>query len=264
MSFYKKQCLFLIVASFFISLGYASQSEETSTSLDSQETIRMAREKINEERYEEAFEDLKSVTEHAEAQFLLGIISMSHDYNIKKAKYWFEKAVNQGYTNAQYILSVTYLYNGEIEKGIFSLEKLAEQKNVEALRELAVMYFFGKYVTEDRSKSFSYLKEAALQDDAQSQFELGVMYFKGEGTNKNDKLARVWLKKAANQNNSSAQRSLGIIYRDGNGVRKNAEKAIYWLRRAASNGDEGANALLHEMYERGELPRISGFAIEPK
>jgi TPR repeat protein len=135
----------------------------------------------------------------------------------KQAVYWYQKAADQGYAEAQSILGV--------------------------------MYANGKGVLKDDKQAVYWYQKAADQGLAEAQYNLGFMYVNGKGVLKDYKQAVYWCQhafaisihnpknrlsfcipliscflipvhgqKAADQGYAKAQSNLGIAYAFGKGV----------------------------------------------
>ncbi len=106
-----------------------------------------------------------------EAQYNLGLM-YSKGKNTKKddkqAFFWFQKAAEQGSSEAQVILGIIY----------------REKQNYK--------------------QALHWLQKAAEQDQAKAQLTLGIMYAQGEGVTKNNKQAKEWFKKACDNNLKNA------------------------------------------------------------
>lgn len=80
-----------------------------------------------------------------------------------------------------------------------SVLKKAKQGNVKAQYTLAIMYQFGKGVSEDDKKAFKWTRLAAMQGYPKAQNNLGYMYDVGEGVAQDNLKAYMWKYFAAAQ-----------------------------------------------------------------
>ena len=76
-------------------------------------------------------------------------------------------------------------------------KKLAEQGDIEAQHNLAILYKTGKGVMKDPEKAIKWFRKAADKGLADAQFYLGRMYDKGEGVEQGFEYAAIWYIKAA-------------------------------------------------------------------
>lgn len=113
--------------------------------------------------------------------------------------------------NAQYNLALLYLHGKGVEKSapeaIKWLTKAAESGSVDAQLLLGFIYA----ETQEAALAFRWLQSAALQDCATAQFCLGMMYREGKGTEKNIQLAKDWINKAAIQGHPEAKQTIGEL-----------------------------------------------------
>ncbi len=91
---------------------------------------------------------------------------------------------------------------------IVDLQHLAQQGNLEAMYQLAVLYRSGKAIDKDHKKAITYLSQAAKQEHKLAQYQLGIMFEKGWGTSSNIEHAKHWYTKAANQGHLQSQKKL--------------------------------------------------------
>lgn len=85
-------------------------------------------------------------------------------------------------------------------KGIDNnLIKRAEQGDVEAQFDLAVMYQLGQGVAQNYKEALKWYRFAAMQDHDLSQNNLAAMYYEGQGVAQNFVMAHKWANLAARQ-----------------------------------------------------------------
>jgi TPR repeat protein len=140
---------------------------------------------------------------------------------------------------------------GEYMTAYQAFKPLAEQGDVEAQHNLAVLFKTGKGVMKDLKKAAQWFRKAADQGLAEAQFNLGHMYDRGEGVEQNASKAVLWYKKAAEQGYALAQTNLGVMYANGEGIKQDVVLGYVWLSLAASQGVNTAyddrEVLLNEM-----------------
>ena len=78
----------------------------------------------------------------------------------------------------------------------------------------------------------------AEQGNVAAQFNLAIMYVSGQGVIQDYKEAVKWYKLAAEQGYAKAQSNLGLMYVLGQGVIQDYAMAHLWLNIGATNGDE--------------------------
>jgi uncharacterized protein len=110
---------------------------------------------------------------------------------------------------------------------------------------------YAAYLHRDYATALKLLRPLVDQGSADAQDILAVMYFVGEGIPQNRAEAIRLYRLAAEQGNAHAQDTLGFAYRDGVGVEQNYDEAAKWFRRAADQGNVDAQFNLGGMYELG-------------
>lgn len=103
----------------------------------------------------------------------------------------------------------------------------------------------------DYAAALQLLRPLAEQGDVRAQFNLAVMYAEGEGVPRDYKQAAMWYRKAAEQGDANAQTLLGAMYADGKGVTQDYVQALGWFRKAAGQGVPKAQFILGLMYRDG-------------
>ena len=86
-------------------------------------------------------------------------------------------------------------------------------------------------------EAVKWYRKAAEQGDADAQFNLALMYDYGRGVTEDDAEAVRWYRKAAEQGGARAQLNLGVMYYSGNGVLQDTIAAHMWFNIAAENGN---------------------------
>src|SRR6266542_6608996 len=80
------------------------------------------------------------------------------------------------------------------------------------------------------------LYKAAENGDINAQNNLAVMYYQGGGIERDLEKAFYWFQQAAEHGCNVTQNNLAIMYYEGEGIERNLEKAFYWYQKAAENG----------------------------
>ncbi len=108
-------------------------------------------------------------------------------------------------------------------------------------------YDAGQY--EDAFKIFS---DLADNDDLAAMRNVALMYRRGQGVLRNPQKAVKWYERAAEAGLGTAQADLGIMLLDGEAGDPEPEEAIMWLTYASDAGHAEAQFRLGELYEKGE------------
>jgi TPR repeat protein len=224
-----------------ISLGYAYRDGTAG-----------AEKNENEYKYwhKTAFNDSMKAAEQGDAmaQCNLGkCFDMPYGTNedIEEAIYWFEKAAEQGNSDAMWQLR--NIYEDETSENYDENKEEYVLKYLEFHDDNKANYWEKKYdarLAEEAVENFHKLKEAAEQGDACKQSELANCYFNGSGVGKNTENADLWwgwafsgFEKAAEQGDARAQIQVGHCYWYGKGVQKDRQIALMWYKRAAEQGN---------------------------
>ena len=153
-----------------------------------------------------------------------------------------------------------------VEEAIQNLEEKAEQGDILAQYQLALMYLYGIGMEQDYKKAFYWMEKAENQGDILDQGELAMMYFFGIGVEKNVEKAFYLLSKVARQGYASAidvmlkeaeegyasaQYQLALMYLEGKGVDQDEEQAFYWMSKAARQGYASAFDWMLKKAEEG-------------
>lgn len=127
----------------------------------------------------------------------------------------------------------------------------AEQGEVEAQRQLGVMYGNGKGVPRDLAQALAWSEKAAAAGDAEAQFHMGSAYLGGQGVRADPATAAQWFDKAAHQGHAGAQMMLGTLRMSGRGVAQDDFLAVDWLRKAVGQQHAPAYKFLATMTRKG-------------
>src|SRR5205823_2010478 len=86
----------------------------------------------------------------------------------------------------------------------------------------------GEGVAKDTAKAAQWYKKAAEQGDVSAQHNLAVLYATGEGVAKDAAKAAEWFRKAAEQGDPSSQLYIGTMYYNGAGGHRDLVQAYKW------------------------------------
>ena len=126
------------------------------------------------------------------------------------------------------------------EKSIQELTELAEDGNVDAMRQLGYQYNFGIDVEKNQEQALYWYVKGAEAGDVTSQREAGFLYSHADGDLLNYDEAFRWSMAAAEQGNAYACNDVGFLYEDGHGVEKNYAEAEKWFVKAYDLGNADA------------------------
>lgn len=133
--------------------------------------------------------------------------------------------------------------------------------NVDAQRNLGLLYANGHGVPKDINRAFRYFSSAYEQGDIEAEKHLSKCYFDGHGTPIDEIKGLELLVDSAENGFHVAQYHLGTRHLKGRQIPLNYQASFYWTSRAAVQGDEPAlyNLAVHYFngYGCSESPRES-------
>ena len=162
-----------------------------------------------------------------------GMTYTSKFMNFPKALVWYDKAAEQGDLNAIKNLALLHLYGHGTEqsydKAAYYLKKAADQGDKESKLTLAMLIVLdrgiGIHNYGSKNQSVDVIHALANQGYIDAQIEIGRLYLLGLGVLQDYQKAAEWFQKAANQSDRLAFYQLGVLYATGNGVMQNPRKA---------------------------------------
>ena len=138
--------------------------------------------------------------------------------------------------------------NGDGDKAIKELRRLAELKNPSAQFFLAKFYQLGSIVGKDIDMAMELYASAASAGHVMAKLCLAMIYIERD---ENRELSFKLLKELADYGIASAQFMLGEFYEYGKGTKKNLDTAILWYERAAKQHYISAEAKFGDLYLNG-------------
>ena len=133
------------------------------------------------------------------------------------------------------------------EEKVKQLEALANDCDIDAMLELADLYYFNDF----DEKALYWYETAAEFESAEGMYSAGIMYRDGQGTEQNYEKALEWFLKAAEQDHPGAINEVGVYYHNQKNMRGKHTEAIKWYKRAAELGELHAQCNLGWYYEYG-------------
>ncbi len=139
----------------------------------------------------------------------------------------------------------SYLVSGTVDKALADLHIAARNDDAWAMRELAMMYAFGRHGTKkDYKAARQWCEGSAKQGDALSMYCMGSLLHAGLGVPKDAARAAKWFEGAAQRGVADAQADLAYMLWNGQGVAQDRDRAILWWRAAAKQGNARAQGQL--------------------
>lgn len=116
---------------------------------------------------------------------------------------------------------------GDYRTAVKLLRPLVDQGNADAQDILAIMYYVGQGLPQNRAEAIRLYRLAAEQGNAHAQDALGFAYQNGVGVQRDVGEAAKWFRKSADQDNLDAQFNLGEMYELGEGVPPDLRARVY-------------------------------------
>jgi TPR repeat protein len=169
-----------------------------------------------------------------------------------------ERGAESGSKEAQYYLSLEYLYGGivfqrDVEKGLMWLRRSADQDYAPAKEKLGIFYYRGVFVEQDYQLAIPLLVAAANQNRADAMFWLAISYEQGNGVKQDADRAREYFASAIELGSTEALRTKGLRMLYAQGKEKDVVKGAQYLQIAIDKGDQDAAYLLAREYLSGKL-----------
>ena len=172
---------------------------------------------------------------YAAAAYLFG-------YGVQKnpdaARRYYIDAARAGNTLAQYTLAMEFLNSrdgGNRKMGLIWLNKAVDKGYTLAEYKLGTVYAAGTGVTRDLDKAQALLKKAAEKNCAPAQLTLGQLFSDSKSSLYNPKLALFWMKKAALNEDIEAALALVGFYKEGKIVPADEKLAQQWQAKVDAN-----------------------------
>lgn len=172
---------------------------------------------------------------YANAQFYLAycyLTGFQMDKNIDQAKFWYEKAAEQGLFEAQNALKKIKGSGGNIQPPLF----------VQEMPDVVKAQFLKRYDNLTNQQ----MLDLANAGDAYAQYRIGqanrmygIKYIVDREKCKNYmREAERWLIKSANQNCVDAMLTLSVLYEEGYGIGKNLQQSKYYKNKYKGSAKE--------------------------
>lgn len=110
---------------------------------------------------------------------------------------------------------------------------------------LALAYFYGKGISEDKKEAVRWYKKAAESGDAYCAFQVGECYRLGEGVEKNEDIAIDWYIKGANGGDCESMFQVAEYYFHHNDLKQ----AFMWYSKAAKS-DKDHDTIAQERLDK--------------
>lgn len=228
-------------------------------------------EMINNDMYDDAFEELKQLDANGDkdatailAQFYLHGIGIAAD--IEHAIELLNKAIAMGSSDAAWELGMVYYKNDlgvpiDKYKAVILFEKGAQGGNENCCGMLSDCYLYGEGTEINETKAFQYALIAARAGNTIGLLNAGICYDDGIGTTKDPSSACYWYKEYLNRDSEDdfIMMRVALCLSDPYerfGIRPTKDmlnEAFYYAREALEKGNIEAQLIVGWFYEKGEV-----------
>ena len=205
--------------------------------------------------------------------YMMGYEGLEQDFN--KALTLLIQAAKKGNDNALCLLGCLYvsleLSEEYTQLGLLMLEHAANESNIGAMYQMAMINLIGGVVEQDLEKAqywydkvaqspekeqfemalamvVQQFESAAEAGDINAQLMMGYFSYMGIfGVEEDNEAALKWFSAAAAQNSADAQYVLGGLYEAGEIVPQDLKQAEEWYSKAAAQGIDDAKQALEAM-----------------
>jgi uncharacterized protein len=196
---------------------------------------------------------------HSQAQNALGMMyfyghGVPKDY--AEAAAWFKKSAAGGYDIGQRNFGLRLLRGEGVERdpkeAAVWLRKAADQREPDAERELALLYFQGGAgIPVNNDEAFTFLRRAAQVFDPKALILLGNLSAKGIRMPQDQQAASALFRRSAELGNPVGMNSFAYSLETGRGLKQDHAAAMEWYVKAAAQGNADAKAGIGGLYENG-------------
>jgi len=153
---------------------------------------------------------------------------------------------------------------GQYEEAFKIFSDLADNDDVAAMRNVALMYRRGQGVARDPEKAIDWYEKAAEAGLGTAQGDLGIMLLDGEAGKPDPEGAVKWLTAASQAGHANAQFRLGQLYEQGQYVTKDLDTAKKLYTEAAAHGQKQAAARLAELSPETQTSSVVMQPLPPR
>ena len=163
------------------------------------------------------------------------------------AFYRVTAAASTGNADAQLLLGLHLMDQGDDAKAAQSLRQSADQGNAIAQYWLGTLYERGHGVKADPAAAWRWYQSAAKKGNVKAMYNLAVAAAHGNGAKQSLTAASHWFWVAAMQGYVDAQYNLAVLYERGQGVPQSLVNAYKWYAIAAAAGDHDSKSSIEAL-----------------
>lgn len=106
------------------------------------------------------------------------------------------------------------------------------------------------YTRYDYPEAFRLYSEAAEQGNIDAIYDLASMYYMGRGVDCDYEEAAKWYRIGCDMGDSSSMFRLGIMYENGQGVPQDNDEAVRWYEKSIAAGNPSARLWLNDLKKK--------------
>jgi hypothetical protein len=129
------------------------------------------------------------------------------------------------------------------------LTRAASANHIQAMIELGLCYYSGRWVQEDRRQALVLWAKASSLGSREARLRIAALSVRTEKNAKTLSATIGELEQAAQRGSVLAQVALGYCYETGSGVEKRIPEAVKWYRSSAQRGSKDAYYALKRLHD---------------
>ncbi len=134
------------------------------------------------------------------------------------------------------------------------LTRAASANHIQAMIELGLCYYSGRWVQEDRRQALVLWAKASAMGSREARLRIAALSVRTEKNAKTLSATIAELDQAAQRGSVLAQVALGYCYETGTGVEKKIPEAVKWYRSSAQRGSQDAYYALKRLHDQIRPP----------
>lgn len=201
--------------------------------------------------FQMAFLDINN--KNAVSMFNYG--KMILEENEEEGLYYIQQSLENGFLPA-----FLFLIGFESKKVIINKEELlekcknlADQGNVDAMFDYAIMLYNGEGIEENKEEAAKYYQMAAEKGHIGSMNNLALMLLNGDGITKNKIEAAKYFQMAADMGHDISTIFIGVLLYFDDEVPNDKEKGLFYIKKAKNEGYSYPDKLYKQLIQNGEI-----------
>jgi TPR repeat protein len=130
------------------------------------------------------------------------------------------------------------------------LTRAASANHIQAMIELGLCYYSGRWVQEDRRQALVLWAKASAMGSREARLRIAALSVRTEKNAETLSATIAELEQAAQKGSVLAQVALGFCYETGTGVEKRIPEAVKWYRSSAQRGSQDAYYALKRLHDQ--------------